>query len=76
MWPQEAKFKERKKGAVGVCGFFWTSPVPHWPSPPMVHLGYQVQAWFQAESCLMFTRACSGSAAHPSLISNGIYEKL
>ena len=43
MWPQEAKFKERRKGAVGVCGFFffffWTSPIPHWPSPPMVHLG-------------------------------------
>lgn len=64
MWPQEAKFKERRKGAVGgVVFFFLDQSHTSLASPPRVHLGCQVRAWFQAESCLMFTRAYSGPAA-------------
>lgn len=29
MWPQEAKFKERRKGAVGGVVFFFFGPVPY-----------------------------------------------
>ena len=68
---RKQSLRKEKRCSGAVCFFFWTSPVPHWPSPPMVHLGCQVQAWFQAESCLMFTRACNGPAAHPGPQATG-----